>query len=167
MRVVYYIDMHGPTRAVIERGDAISSSLGVYDATAALGLKLILPDGRQANTVPTHVFVKLNTINTEVYLLFADCFVWMEDALSHLWDTGSAIEGPAAGTMEESSDKSPIGKTVWLARRDDTLVSIFQGIGLHLLIWESDGAFVRREANNPPLSRSAPYSYGLQNPFYV
>lgn len=124
MRIGYDVAIHSPTRAVLQRGDAIADESELGAASAALGLKLVLPGGRSVITVPTHAFVKLNVGTNRMFARIASWIAYVKDALSRFKPVRRLVCEVATERLREPAENSPVGRNVWLAR-GDVLVSIF------------------------------------------
>ncbi|KAK2812920.1 hypothetical protein FQN50_000941 [Emmonsiellopsis sp. PD_5] len=143
MRIGYdVVAGYNPTGAeVIESGDAIGNSPGNRSSAAALGLKLVLPGGQRAITVPTHAFVKISTVvRSGLYLHIVNWIACVKDTL---W-TFNPFSGATSEVATGTAGDSPIGKEVWLVRSNQFVGTI-------------------TETYDPPISRWTPFPYGFRH----
>ncbi|KAK2805056.1 hypothetical protein FQN51_001151 [Onygenales sp. PD_10] len=144
MRIGYDVaGRYNPAGAeVIEPGDAVSSSAGNSSSAAALGLKLVLPNGQRAITVPTHAFVKVSTVmRSGLYPCIANWIACVKDALWKFNPFSGAASEAATGTMQSNS---PVGKEVWLAKSNQLVGTI-------------------TDTYDPPVSCWTPFPYGFRH----
>ena len=114
LRVCYDVLENIPTNQRICSGAKISAETDPSNALAALGLKLRLPQGYEAITVPTHAFVASRPIRWTPFLRISSWYTAIKTKLSRF----APIHGvsiPAIGhTRDRLDQNSPLGRVVTL-----------------------------------------------------
>ncbi|CAG8198029.1 unnamed protein product [Penicillium olsonii] len=112
LRVCYDVLENLPTNQKICSGAPVSHESDPSTAVASLGLKLRLPQGYEAITVPTHAFVALRPVNWTLFLRISSWYNAIKTKLSRL----TRIHRPAIGHTHDTLDRySPLGRAVTLA----------------------------------------------------
>lgn len=114
LRLVYDVMANQPSNDRINSGKSISQNPNDSQASASLGLKLRLPNGQVAITVPTHAFVKLRDPSRPLFRVL-DWVTSLKSRLSKFHPVRRIAYEPAVAISKNSRGNSPIGKTVYLA----------------------------------------------------
>ena len=99
----------------IEPGSTIAALPDSEYEYASVGLKLKLPGGLQAITVPTHPFVKFLETRSPTTLKIADWCLWAKAQLLKYrpFQWSQAISSFVSGSLSQGN--SSLGKKVWVA----------------------------------------------------
>ncbi|KAJ5472944.1 hypothetical protein N7530_006945, partial [Penicillium desertorum] len=106
-------------RVKVRADTIVSESL---NGSGCLGLRLRMPDGKEAITTMTHGFVS-SPRPSRVVSMFSDWTLWTKSALRRSLRRPS-LPYPCALTVVQNSSNSPIGKEVWLATEKKRIGSI-------------------------------------------
>lgn len=98
----------------IASGMEVSETPESLNGSGCLGLRLRMPDGKEAITTVTHGFVR-NPRPSRVVSMFSDWILWTKSALQRFLRQSPLSDTCALGVVENSQTDSPIGKEVWLA----------------------------------------------------
>jgi hypothetical protein len=114
LRTIYDVPRVKVSADTIISGMEVSETLESLNGSGCLGLRLRMPDGKEAITTVTHGFVR-NPRPSRVVSMFSDWILWTKSALRRFLRQPPPSDTCALGVVRNSQTNSPIGKEVWLA----------------------------------------------------
>lgn len=114
----YDINEMTPSTATARAGYAVSGVRESVDSLGALGLRPIMRDGHEAITTITHGFVSQSE-REPILLTVTNWLLRAKEAITRFLTSKPSDTLPAQVTMrEQATEKSPLGKEIWLAGTD-------------------------------------------------
>ncbi|CAG7990198.1 unnamed protein product [Penicillium nalgiovense] len=114
LRTIYDVPRVTISADTVASGMEVSETPESPNGSGCLGLRLRMPDGKEAITTVTHGFVR-NPRASRVVSMFSDWILWTKSALQRFLRQSPLSDTCALGVVENSQTNSPIDKEVWLA----------------------------------------------------